>query len=508
MEDKKPLAEKLIQFRGIWLAKYMVKDSLIRAISQDYSSKPARPAMFVLSPSGVTLNVLPTVDGKPGRTVKVSFESLRDITSNRYAPRCLLVVCLDNKNMFSIMVCSAEHESDCRELAAAYTDYRKLLMLNRSHRERQLQQQQHLGVHNWTLRPGAGGSRRQVENEEGHYSRISSSNYNHNHNSNRRGTNSSEIYETLDGMGERLLSDSSVEGEVFVVPEVIIHHAEEDLEREVAMAGSDSYNVGVQTEGELYSDTDSIISSTSIRSLREDLQSLSEEMRAIKFLLETSTGISAEEYFRKHELEGRSTPAAIRGEVKELEGGVKVKSLGNDKNDAAGVSSDSGSFQVHFQNGTSEIEEGDADYDLRSVGAQTETGGRSSTLIGGQRYAKRTSALSSSSSNAYRDRQAAADRKRGGAGSYHNGGQPRLSSSSSSGAGVYAGGSVGRNGGAVRKSSSHHSQVVNRSGLVSKPIERQNYSNTGSRGFGNRRNVRVVVVPTAPGGNSGHFRPQ
>lgn len=49
-------------------------------------------------------------------------------------------------------------------------------------------------------------------------------------------------------------------------------------------------------------DSASIMSETSMQTLKDDYNALNEEMKALKILLEKTTGISAEEYYRRGDL--------------------------------------------------------------------------------------------------------------------------------------------------------------------------------------------------------------
>ncbi|CAL1534407.1 unnamed protein product [Lymnaea stagnalis] len=469
MDPTGVLADKDVLFRGIWGAGYQVSDRLVRSISSEFASKPSRPCKLILTTSGLTLERLPSDDGKTGKLNEIAFSALRDVTSSPYNPSCLLVVYVDAKSHFSVLVCSSDQPDDLGFIQRAFKKHKNWLLQNRPAQS---------PSQNSTLTQSRVNSH--GRGQIAHVYRLNS-------NEMRPATiltNGSIISQDRQGSGYRSFSDSSDvnDGDVFMTDESMLHQGEVRVDREPVDLCKDghpeAYHVGVQT---LLTDRDSDTSSiTSSSSIRDDIHSLSEEMKAIKFLLEKATGISAEEYYRRRDVQGYRHAVAYQPGPKALRA-VNFSGVSHENGASGAVNDEVDHASSVLTNGHSHISN---DYDLRSISAQTD---KSSSILQRSRYAKKP--VSVSTSNAYKEKVAAL-RKRGGPSGAENG--------STSGFGSFSDGQTSpspnspKNFGHMQPRSSDRSASTSRT-TVSKSIE-EVYMNRPQRGSLKKR----VIFQAAP----------
>lgn len=164
--------------------------------------------------------------------------------------------------------------------------------------------------------------------------------------------------------------------------EVVVEVEKEHLPQvEVEVNGRPCCSVGVQAAlSDCDSDVESSASTMTLQALREELHSLSQEVRDIRDLLQRTGGISTEEYFRRNPGPGSDKYVAVlpSGHVSEPPKGQisekKVNFAETVRSSPQGV--------VMVQGG--QDQDHDLDFDIRSIGMQTEVGPG-----GGSRYAKR-----------------------------------------------------------------------------------------------------------------------
>ncbi|KAH9502436.1 hypothetical protein Btru_075679 [Bulinus truncatus] len=355
--------ETLVQFHGVWCAGDRVSEKLLKSVIADYSSKPFRSCKFFLSTSGLSLELLPTEDGrKGGKLNDIDFKDIKDIIYGQQNAPWLLVIYLDSKRTLSIIACSCQTPEDVLSIHKAYLSIKYSKQQNWQFR---LAQQQH-GVVN-----GGAVPNQALRAQLAQRSSLTSAR----HGSSYTSYNDSEV-----GNGHSINNRDSF----------LIRQNEFTVGREHIEVNSDGHptarHIGVQTlSTDKDHDTASIASECSAQNVRDDIQSLSEEMKDIK-LSEQLTGISAEEYHRQGDLSHTKnrktvafhpTPAVI--------------------NNHNSLTQDS-----HRVQETNRKTHGPDDYDRRSVGAQTERN---------RRYAKNP--LTPTISSANKDRVAAM-RRRGG----------------------------------------------------------------------------------------------
>ncbi|GFO02453.1 hypothetical protein PoB_002895800 [Plakobranchus ocellatus] len=136
--ESRPSADKdkRLSFHGVWVAGFKISDRLIKSIATEFSQKPSRPANFSLTSKGLNLQVLPvaslesasdkdsTTEIKSGKPQQVSFSALRDVSINPHNQHCLMVVFVDAKNRFSIMVFSCENARTLWEITTEFKELR------------------------------------------------------------------------------------------------------------------------------------------------------------------------------------------------------------------------------------------------------------------------------------------------------------------------------------------------------------------------------------------------
>ncbi|XP_059143094.1 uncharacterized protein LOC131930571 [Physella acuta] len=400
------LVEKLVEFHGVWLVGHNINDQLLSKIGNECVGKPAMSCKLTLTTSGLSLDKVPIDEKKKRKTHEVSFSQLREICFSSHQPRCLIVIYKDEKAALSIMACTCS-EGDVQAIVRTYQEQKKRIQSNRPAS---------------VLRTGSLKLNTPTHSATpGSYARTFSFS-----SSTRPYQNGYSPKNNIEG-SRRHFSDGSdvIDGDVFTAPQ------EAQVVREPAAGhgSSTAFNVGVQTaiNDADWDNESNISSSSSLQTLRDDIHSLSEEMHAIKFLLEKTTGISAEEYYRRRDVPGsRPTVTFQHPPTVHPHHNSQPPHHDHDASGAVGYSE----VPAASANGKA-----DDDYDLRSISAQTEKKGA------GLRYTKKP--IPASTSNAYKERVAALRTKsvENGNGSvpspeatqpavYNNGFRPRSSSAS------------------------------------------------------------------------------
>lgn len=294
-------------------------------MSQQFQTKPGARATWRLTTEGLTIVVTQSESGRQGQTDQIPVQAIREVTLNRYSPLCLVTLYVDPTHRFNALICRCESEQDASQIVQVFQQLQRTL----SGEGYRIDLKQPRGI-NWTLKSkqnGEGGL-------NGHHDDLNGS-----------------IRSQDGGVGK---VNNNNYGEVVVETE------EETLEREpLEVDGRSCFNVGVQAElmGEDDSDRDSTASDISYQSLKDELISLSNEVRDIKLLLEQTTGISAEEFFRRQREEGGTRL-------------MPVKRFLSQESD--GAESGSGEKRVNFAAPPGEgAGDEDMDFDIRSVGMQT-----------------------------------------------------------------------------------------------------------------------------------------
>uniref|UniRef100_A0A2C9KMR0 Uncharacterized protein n=1 Tax=Biomphalaria glabrata TaxID=6526 RepID=A0A2C9KMR0_BIOGL len=372
------LVDKNVNFRGVWCAGERVTEKRIKLIFSEYSSKPSRSCRFQLTSSGLHLELHPTADGKKGGKMnEISFQNIRDIVYSQQDLSCLLVIYVDPNSTLSVLACSSEHPEDMMSIHKAFL------------KERYRRQQD--GHANWTLQ-----QRVVVPN---------GSPLPHNNALGARLLQRSNLTSAAKGSSYRSYSESDAGDEnVFLNEEgLLVQRDEIKVDREPIDLNNDglpeAYHVGIQTiQVDNDVDSASIMSETSMQTLKDDYNALNEEMKALKILLEKTTGISAEEYYRRGDLPQPRNRKSVAFE--ENSHGHRNPSLPQE-NGASGAIVDESSTSHGLLAGAD-------DYDRRSISVQT----NKSQIALKNRYAKNP--VSPSVSNAYKEKVAAL-KKRGGA---------------------------------------------------------------------------------------------
>lgn len=300
-----------------------------RTVSRQFQEKRGARATWRLTTEGLTILVTQSESGRLGQTDQIPVQAIKEVTLNRYNPLCLMTLYVDPNRRFNALVCRCDSEQDAGHIVQVFQQLQRSL----SGEGYRIDLKQPRGI-NWTLKTKQNG-----EGEGG-------------------GLNNGLHHDDLSANGSVRSRDGGVG---FVnnnnYGEVVVELEQEDLEREaLEVDGRPCFNVGVQAElgGEDDSDRDSTASDMSYQSLKDELIMLSNEVRDIKLLLEQTTGISAEEFFRR-----QRDPDAPRL--------LPVKRLLS--NESEGAESASSEKRVNFAAPPGEGE--DMDFDIRSVGMQT-----------------------------------------------------------------------------------------------------------------------------------------
>lgn len=330
------LVEKQVLFSGIWRPRHL-DDEFLRTVSKEFAQKPSAQATWRLSTEGVIILVSQSATGKVGQTDLIPITSIKEVTVNRYNPLCLMTIYVDPNRRFNALVCKCQSEKDAAEIVHDYLYLRKSI----SGEGYRIDLKQPQGI-NWTLKNSQNGQRdvnANVTTEviNGHGT---------GHHPSRQSSLRSQGRSVAPGVG---VFAAGRPGE-----RVLVEVEQEELEREPMRTeeGLQGFNVGVQAELDDHdSDIESTASDMSLQSLKDELYSLSTEVREIKKLLARSQGISTEEYFRREQDGPRSSQI------------VPVKR--SVSHDSDGHSS--GEKRVNFASDSE-----DMDFDIRSVGMQTD----------------------------------------------------------------------------------------------------------------------------------------
>ena len=355
------IAQRKVVYAGLWRQHSKSDyDTLLRQISSQLEGKGGLLSWFQLCLDGVRIIVL-NKDGSVRRTEKIPGQNIQDVTVNRYNPICLMTVFVDVNRRLSFLVCRCLDTSDATHLVQNYREHKRVS----SGEGYKIDLKEPHGL-NWTLR----SSKKNNPVLNGDTSRSSTS------------SDKVEMVDT-NGKGAAVVATSngfaSDDGDVFLGDS---HHVQitvqtTDLEREPCeIDGNECFSVAVQTDLE-YEDKQSLTSTTSFRSLKDELLNLSQEVKEIKLILQKTTGISSTEYFQQNTNMHSHTGAKYVP--------VSVNSNGELHSPSSKSSSD-GDRHVNFDQVTSVIF---PDHQIRSFGVQTERGK-------GHRYVKRQSPSTSS----------------------------------------------------------------------------------------------------------------
>ncbi|XP_067681333.1 uncharacterized protein [Haliotis asinina] len=325
------LIQKKVKFCGVWKPSSKASnDALLRQISVQFLEKKSLVSNYQLCEDGLRLHVIQE-NGRKGsrKSEKIPFTGIQDICVNRYNSTCLMTVYVDAQRRSNYLVCRCESEHDVSQIVLAFKDYKKSLA-GEGYKIDLVKPQ---GT-NWTLMP---------KHDNVHV--------------NGHSEMSSDSGDNVDGGRRRdIVTHNGIAGSEH---QLKVEVATETFEREPCeIEGRPGFSVAVQTNfGDVDSDRESMISSTSYRSLKDELLSLSQEIREIKFLLEKTTGISTAEYFKKD-----LTPNGGPDQRKYLPVPVDELELPSPTDSA-----NSADKRVNFDM---------PDHDIRSFGVQTEKGQR------------------------------------------------------------------------------------------------------------------------------------
>ncbi|XP_041378517.1 uncharacterized protein LOC121390694 [Gigantopelta aegis] len=349
------IAERKVVYAGLWRQHSKSDyDTLLKQISSQLDQKGGLVSMFQLCRDGVSINVL-NQDGSVKRKEKIPGQNIQDITVNRYNPICLLTVFVDVNRRLNYLVCRCDGTSDATYLVQTYRE-RKSVTSGEGYK---IDLKEPHGL-NWTLK------RKNKNHPVLNGDAASSSTSSDKGDITDTNGNSALIMATSNGFAtddRDVFSNGNHHVEIVVSPEELVREP-------CVVDGNECFSVAVQTEFE-YEDKQSLTSTTSFRSLKDELLNLSQEVKEIKLILQKTTGIGSTEYFHREKnmidnhTGSRFMPASV------------------DSNDGphspSSKSSSEGDRHVNFDQVTSVIF---PDHNIRSLGVQTEKGK-------GQRYVKR-----------------------------------------------------------------------------------------------------------------------
>ncbi|KAL8578762.1 hypothetical protein ACOMHN_045750 [Nucella lapillus] len=330
------LVERPVLFSGIWRPRHSLDDAFLRLVSRQFQDKRGAQASWRLTAEGLTIVAQRSGEGgRGGQTDQIPVQSIKEVTANRYNPLCLMALYVDPSQRFNALVCRCQTEQDAAHIVQVFRWLQKSL----SGEGYRIDLKQPQGI-NWTLQTKENGERE--GGEERHAGDLHQDHLNKNVNG-EASINDTHPYHDSNSLGMRV---------------VVVETEEESLEREpLEREGRPCFNVGVQADlAGADDDTVSITSEMSYQSLKDELETLSNEVRDIKILLEQTTGISAEEFFkRRRDPNFTALVPVMRPLSEELEGGK------------------AGEKSVNFATlpGQGEGGEEDMDFDIRSVGMQT-----------------------------------------------------------------------------------------------------------------------------------------
>lgn len=345
------LVEKQVLFCGIWRPRpqAFLDDAFLRTVGTQFEAKPGATAKWRLTTVGLTIIVTRSESGKLGQTDQIPVQSLLETTVNRYNPYCLMTTYLDVGKRFSVIVCRCESTQDARTIVDVFQRLRQSF----SGQGYAVDIRRGQGT-NWMLKTKGKEGGQEKTGPEPLNAGVK----------NQDGTNG------YSGTPSKTTCVSHVSP----VRTVLVATEAEKLEREATQVGGrPCFNVGVQTEvredePDDLSDRESIASDVSYQSMQDEIASLSSEVRDLKLLLEQTTGISAEELFKRYR--GSSDAAPRLMPVKRL--------LSTESTESATELEK----KVKFAAPPDEEDGLDRDFDMRSIGMQA---GGNSRL----KYAKR-----------------------------------------------------------------------------------------------------------------------
>ena len=322
-------------------------------MSQQFQEKRGAEATWRLTTEGLTILVTQSESGRQGQTDQIPVHAIREVTVNRYSPLCLMTLYVDPARRFNALVCRCHTDEDAANIVQVF----RQLQRSQSGEGFRIDLKQPRGI-NWTLKSKHNGEGSSGGGGEG--GGING------HGEDELSANGS--IRSRDGGGGGGGGVGFVHNNNNNYGELVVEMEEESLEREaLEVDGRSCFHVGVQAElgPEDDSDRDSTASDVSYQSLKDELVSLSNEVRDIKLLLEQTTGISAEEFFRRQREPG--APRLLLP-VKRL---LSHESDGAESGTSGGGGGGGGGGGEKRVNFAAPPGDEDMDFDIRSVGMQT-----------------------------------------------------------------------------------------------------------------------------------------
>ncbi|XP_041348933.1 uncharacterized protein LOC121368318 [Gigantopelta aegis] len=252
-------AKKDAYFIGMWKDD-VVTDNIIKEVVKRSSADKGRRVKLRLTSEGLLISK-PSVFQVSTKIDSIPIESMYFMTVNKHNPNCLLCIIRDTVHKYNVLAFRCLTAVDAGELVKAFKSIRgdDMRMMKRDDG-------------NWTLRANS---------------------------------SKSTPRQMLDIVANKPTNGVQPNGDALrgYPPD---HHDDVDpISAEVESVtkgeklffkGKSLQNIGVQTH--LHDDGDTMSEISDVSSFKEELDYLSQELREVKYLLEKSTGISAEEHLR------------------------------------------------------------------------------------------------------------------------------------------------------------------------------------------------------------------
>lgn len=330
--------KKKAWYLGTW-RQSVLADNVIKQIQQLVARKKGNSVKLCMARDGIRVFVSNLLQGKV-LFDHIPFTDLYFMTVNQHNPQCLLVIAKDPRYKYRIIAYRCENALDAGIFIQHYKDIRKSV----SSVEGYNIELKRSNEGNWTLR-----SKQQEEDKRQLKTIVNMRTPTVQQNGN---------VQTADTKVSVMNGDSKSDGNknTAMIIQTRVENSPPSPRTKVTLEkiyrkGKTQNNIGIQAAGtgvERYSDNVSETSESN-QSFQNELNYLSTELREIKFMLEKSTGISAEVYHDRNGKEIRTESAETETEVQvikalepidaivkdeEEEEEVKLREVHNDDDDS------------------------------------------------------------------------------------------------------------------------------------------------------------------------------
>lgn len=310
--------ERKCHYIGMWKDD-TVADNIIRQVADMVRGGKGIKVKLMLSSQGMKATTNSIMSGKNLKD-RETLANIYFATVNQYNPQCLLFITKDERRKYRIVAIRCASSTDAGLFVSCFKDLRRAVKSNCVGNNLELRQ---IESGNWTLRAKHSATDKRQLNT------IVEMN-----------GEKMNIHLKQNGVIKNKRTDINSHANISVEPTPSDNNntvKQNNEKNDVQVDQKDSKTVGIQAEL-IEENGEPVSNSVSENGFKDELDNLSHEVREIKFMLETSTGIGADVYHDKDkkevELVNVSKPEEeIVAEVKEPKSPISAVVVGVDSSD-------------------------------------------------------------------------------------------------------------------------------------------------------------------------------